>query len=286
MLINQFKGEEKDLYKAMTIPTLGNESWIKLNTDLYPSIKDGYFISSKGRVFNYNTKKFIKTRCLNPEKHSSPYYKVNLQVSINNHSYSDVFLVHRLMMCSFYPTDNMDTLLVNHKDGDKCNDELSNLEWVTPSENVIHALKTGLFKPVYGENHCCATLTNKQVKMVIDYLLEHKYTHKQIAQFVGTTESIVDSISSGRAWKHLTKDIDFSAIKHRLPKRFTFDQIHACCEYFASHAISEKSIRRHCMDCLLSIGYTDPITESVINSIRLLFTGQRYQYISKNYNFQ
>ena len=50
-------------------------------------------------------------------------------------------LVHRLVLKAF---EGSSPLEVNHKDGDKHNNQLSNLEYVTSSENKLHALKTGL----------------------------------------------------------------------------------------------------------------------------------------------
>ena len=54
--------------------------------------------------------------------------------------------IHRLVLKTF--TDNKrDDLQVNHIDGDKTNNSLDNLEWVTGSENILHAYKTGLKHP-------------------------------------------------------------------------------------------------------------------------------------------
>ena len=78
-----------------------------------------------------------------------------LQPSLNSHGYPQLTLyrnkkkfnktVHRLIAEAFLPNPEQKPFL-NHKDGDKANFQLSNLEWVTPSENSAHAYKTGLCK--------------------------------------------------------------------------------------------------------------------------------------------
>lgn len=268
------------------IPKLENEVWIKISSEVYPLLKPVYWISSKGRVYNESTKYILKSRCLDGSKHSSPYYKINLQIEIDGHSYCQVFSIHRLMMTSFYPIKNMNKMIVNHKDGNKLNNELSNLEWVTPKENVQHALRLGLFNPAYGENHICSTITEKDALKIIDLLLSRLYTQFEIAEIVGTTENVVHGIAIKDTWKHLTRNIDFSILKYRIPRIFTFEDIEKCCIYFEGNPKDENiSVRRYCMNALKEIGYNREITEGALNSIRALYKKERYTQISRNYNF-
>lgn len=68
---------------------------------------------------------------------------------------SKQFKVHRLVATAFIPNPN-NLPQVNHKDGDKTNNHVSNLEWCTQSENMTHAFNTGLNAPLKGKHHYSA----------------------------------------------------------------------------------------------------------------------------------
>lgn len=57
--------------------------------------------------------------------------------------------IHRLVMETFAEPDDK-RFDINHKDGNKQNNNISNLEWCTKSENMQHAYNMGLAKPSYG----------------------------------------------------------------------------------------------------------------------------------------
>lgn len=89
--------------------------------------KDGIWYPFKGK---------IKQPMLNKKV---PY----LQVSLYKNNVEEHFYVHRLVANAFIPNPK-NLPEVNHRDGNKQNNSVDNLEWVTSQENKIHAIKTKL----------------------------------------------------------------------------------------------------------------------------------------------
>lgn len=108
--------------------------WIKGYAKLYQ-------ISNLGRVRSYHPR-FRKPRILMPGIATGGYPIVSL---VRNKRKVN-FLVHKLVLIAFKGrAPNLKE--VNHKDGNKRNNALTNLEYVTKSENVLHAIRSGLLKP-------------------------------------------------------------------------------------------------------------------------------------------
>ncbi len=112
---------------------------------IYKELKDfnGYYlIGNNGTVTN-------RTKTLKTYVNNSGYECIKLTaLKSNKHR-----LIHRLVAETFIPNpDNKPE--VNHKDGNKLNNTVENLEWVTSSENKRHSLDTGLReynKPTLGK---------------------------------------------------------------------------------------------------------------------------------------
>lgn len=95
-----------------------------------------YVITPDGRIYSKRVCRFMI-----PKDTESGY----LSVGLSNGTKTD-FGIHRLVALAYIPNPE-NKPYVNHKDGVKTNNDVSNLEWVTPSENMLHAVSTGLLKP-------------------------------------------------------------------------------------------------------------------------------------------
>lgn len=93
-----------------------------------------YSISNDGQVRNDKTNKILSQSTQQDYKH----------VTLNIDGKAKRMKVHRLVAQTFLENPE-NKPYVNHKDGNRSNNDVSNLEWVTPSENTKHAVKTGLF---------------------------------------------------------------------------------------------------------------------------------------------
>ena len=121
-----------------------------MNTSHYPSLEwkkipwfpEKYEINQFGNVRCINYKRLGIVQELSVMKNTKWYMYVSLSVSWKRKSVT----VHKLMWLTFL--EYKEWLVINHKDGDKTNNNISNLEYVTPSENNFHSIRTWLRKQV------------------------------------------------------------------------------------------------------------------------------------------
>ena len=104
-----------------------------------------YEISSSGLVRSTRFDRILKG-----SKNNGGYEYVNLIYNRIKKTTS----VHKLVMEHFGPAKPIEGMVIDHKDGNKDNNNLSNLEWITSSENKQHAVKNGLYpdRTIYGYN--------------------------------------------------------------------------------------------------------------------------------------
>lgn len=134
-----------------------------------------------------------KASPLKPLKQHNGYFRVCLQKS----GEPKYYFVHRLIAREFLG-DLPLGYQVNHKDGNKGNNNILNLEYVTPSQNKFHAYSTGLQKPRRGSKHHNAKLTAEQAIEIKSLL--GKISQKEIAAMFKISPSSVGDIKHGRTW--------------------------------------------------------------------------------------
>jgi predicted XRE-type DNA-binding protein len=154
---------------------------------------EGYYqVSNLGQVKSFHR----KGRMLKQGTSNKGYRRVVLQ----NKGIKRYISVHRLVMLAFHgPSD----LTVNHIDGDKTNNALTNLEYCTVSENVFHAFRSGLKISSKGENHGRSILKEFQVIEIKKLLKEGTLKQKEIGILFGVSPMCIGDIHRGRRWKHI-----------------------------------------------------------------------------------
>lgn len=92
-----------------------------------------YEISNKGRIRS--------CKIINAHKNDRGYIRIALS---KEDGARRTYAVHRLVISSFISAAPCETSQVNHKDGNKDNNNIENLEWLTPAENIRHAFENNL----------------------------------------------------------------------------------------------------------------------------------------------
>lgn len=156
------------------------EEWKEIN---------GYKISNYGRVINNKGYELKNT----PDKSGYVVCKINLGNGI-------IRGMHRIVATAFIPNpENLPE--VNHIDGDKSNNRVDNLEWVSRKENQYHA--SYVLNKRIGEDQYYHVLTEEEVLQIYDLCKYTKMLYTEIAELYGVSRTIPDKIANGRSWKHL-----------------------------------------------------------------------------------
>lgn len=147
-----------------------------------------------------------------------------LKPYINNTGYEQVMLyddngynlkrVHRLLLETFKPHVNMSNLDVNHIDGNKLNNHLTNLEWLTRRDNILHACDIGLINN-RGEDSPNAILSNADVLEILQRL-DTGELQKDIGLDYGVSNKYISLINRGARWRSVKEE--YERAKKTIPK--------------------------------------------------------------------
>ena len=149
-----------------------------------------FYLDVEGNVYD-------KDKNLKPLNKNTRYYRVYKRVDgkfIN-------LEVHRLVVETFIG-EIPKGMQVNHINGDRYDNRLTNLEVITPLENIQHAHKNGLIKYRKGEDNALAILKETDVIYIYELIKQFK-NNEEIAKLLNIKPKLVSLIRNGSRWKYL-----------------------------------------------------------------------------------
>ena len=135
-------------------------------------------------------------------KNHQGYYQVC--VSLGGRNAKKVFKIHRAVAETFI-VKVKDKPIINHKDGNKENNNVDNLEWVTAQENTIHAIHAGLITYKSGTEVSQAKFTEEQVRYIKSNYIKHdkEFGCNALAKKFNVEHSIISRIIHNKTYKNI-----------------------------------------------------------------------------------
>lgn len=155
-----------------------------------------YQVSDQGQVRRVATGKSTHVgRVLRPQRD-----RAYLKVCLSRNGVVTIKKVHRLVLVAFVgPAMGRQG---NHKNGDKHDNRLANLEWMTQEENMRHRI-TELGVSAAGEKHAASKLTNEQVHAIRVLYASGQYSQRELGVLFGVSNQQVCRIVLRQRWAHL-----------------------------------------------------------------------------------
>lgn len=155
-------------------------------------------VSNFGRIYSKRTNKILSQTI------SKTGYYTHCTRFGGRKGTNKLFRIHRLVAEAFI--DNPENKpFVNHKDGNKLNNNDDNLEWCTNQENIQHAYDTGLLKSRCGTQQIQAKLTDDDVRYIRQVYIprDKHFSGRKLAEKFGVDHSIISDVVNYKAWKHV-----------------------------------------------------------------------------------
>lgn len=168
-----------------------------IDGEIWQDVKDFeglYKVSNYGRVYSVERKN-------NDSQRRGSYQTGRMMCQRTNNGYKTIKLlkngnekairVHRLVAEHFIP--NLENKpFINHKDLNRSNNYVDNLEWVTPQENTVHFTESGNTKSIYKID---LSFTIGDILKIKELARKQKFTYNKIAKLYNTTQDIIQHIN-------------------------------------------------------------------------------------------
>lgn len=189
-------------------------------------IVDRYLISDFGRLYDKQKQCFV-----NYSVDKDGYFMAS--ITVPGIGYKKI-RVHRFEMLSFNYIDNYKDFQVNHKDGNKQNLYIGNLEWSTPLENTRHGWNTGLNQNT-GINNGNSKHDDSFIHKICE-LIDSGYNNSQISDYFNIYEksermrmsATITGIRNGKTHKYISNEYSFMSGK--IKKDYNEFSIHLLCK--------------------------------------------------------
>ncbi len=160
---------------------------------LYSATRDGKIWGHRGKG------RFLKTWLIGNGYKSVMLYKDGINPK--------KFLVHRLVALTYIPNTNS-LKEVNHKNAERLDNRVENLEWVSSEQNKQHAISLGLYKNLgkntpKGSKHPNAKLDETKVKFIRKNYSKGTYIQSELAEKFGVSQLLISAVIRGKVWKHV-----------------------------------------------------------------------------------
>lgn len=199
-----------------------------------------YCITKGGEVYSLKINRWVKKQVSN-----NGYYVVSMGAD-NGTRYRKK--VHRVLLQMFNPIEDDSEMFCNHKDGDKLNNNLSNLEWCTPLENSQHAHSNNLIGANFVNEYtilpkeCEISYTDEyelissrkelDVELIhgIFQKLQDGYRSCDVSKIMGVSSRTINALinNPSKDIAEILKDYDFS--KRYKAKTLSVERVIKICE--------------------------------------------------------
>ena len=181
-----------------------------------PGFEKQYQASSLGRIRSVDRQLFVNNAWGSKSIKNYAGKLLNFRNKINGAGYYTVSLgtychrdVHRLIAETFLKTPSKKHQ-VNHKNCNKLDNRVSNLEWLLPSENIQHMILNGRLNKhkknmsfkISGEKNPKAKLTKDSVKRIKKSVL-NGFPRRLVANMFGISYPTVTNIVNNKTWRNI-----------------------------------------------------------------------------------
>jgi hypothetical protein len=152
-----------------------------------------YFVTTDGKIIRND-------RILKPSINNAGYYSL----TICHKGSKKMMMIHRII-AETYITNQFNKLEVNHIDGNKLNNHIDNLEWVSSSENKKHAYTHNLMNALKGEKSKLSKLTEIDIKWIRDNYKKgvKGFGYISLSKKFNCHKSTIEDIIKYKTWKHI-----------------------------------------------------------------------------------